>query len=291
MYKTGLLCITAGIVLGSCAAPEILLFTYAYNRPDFIEIQYKTFKKFLKDDYEFVVFNDAPELAMEQNITAMCERYGIRCIRIPQSIHSKPYLKRWPQEDYQHPTVRNCNVVMYSLNEVGFKHEGIVAIFDSDIFLVKEFSIKEYMQGYTLAGLVSGEVYSYLWIGLAFMDMRIMPNKTSIDFNCGRVFDYPVDAGGHTHYYLQSNPSISVKKMNHINTEFLQDKDSQEIDKYFSDDVTRQFLKKGPQNIDFLIDTRFLHYRSGTNWNRKSAAYHEQKTRLFNDYIAELLNS
>jgi len=38
---------------------KVLVLTCAFNRPDFIELQYKTFKAFLNDDYEFVVFNDA----------------------------------------------------------------------------------------------------------------------------------------------------------------------------------------------------------------------------------------
>ena len=40
--------------------PQILICTFAYNRPDFIEIQYLTFKKFLMDDFKLVVFNDFP---------------------------------------------------------------------------------------------------------------------------------------------------------------------------------------------------------------------------------------
>jgi hypothetical protein len=82
---------------------KILLFTYSYNRPDFIKIQCKTFKKFLEDDYEFVVFNDARDQNMEQKINQTCTRYGIRCIRIPQEIHDRPYLQRWPGEDYNYP--------------------------------------------------------------------------------------------------------------------------------------------------------------------------------------------
>ena len=40
---------------------KVLIFTYSYNKPEFIELQYKTFKKFLLDDHELIVFNDAIE--------------------------------------------------------------------------------------------------------------------------------------------------------------------------------------------------------------------------------------
>jgi len=57
---------------------KVLIFTYAYNRPDFVEIQHKTFQKFLEDEYEFVVFNDAVDASIYHQIHAICSRYKIR---------------------------------------------------------------------------------------------------------------------------------------------------------------------------------------------------------------------
>ena len=45
------LLLVLGINFPIMSEEKILIFTYRYNRPDFIEIQHKTFKKFLKDDY------------------------------------------------------------------------------------------------------------------------------------------------------------------------------------------------------------------------------------------------
>ncbi|HDY88300.1 MAG TPA: hypothetical protein ENH82_09350 [bacterium] len=260
------------IVLQGFAA-DVLLFTYAYNRPDFIEIQYKTFKKFLKDDYEFIVFNDARDRGMEQRINNTCKQFGIRCIRIPQEIHERPYLKRWPGESKQAPAVRNCNVVMYSLNEVGFKHDGIVALFDSDLFLVRDFSISEYTKGYDLAGLPQPRPeITYLWIGLAFLDMRSMPNKTTIDFNCGRVGNQPVDAGGHTHYYLKNNPQLRV--------DFF--------DKNFMKGF--HFIDGQTRSVNLEDGNVFLHYYAGTNWTNYAASYHNHKTIVLNQFIDRILS-
>ncbi len=257
----------------SCAAPEVLIFTYAYNRPDFIEIQYKTFKKFLKDDYEFIVFNDAVDAAMEQNIIAMCTKYGIRCIRIPQSIHAKPYLRRWQGENYQDPAVRNSNVVMYSLNEIGFKHDGLVVLLDSDMFLIRNFSIKEYMHTYDLAGLEQPRPgVIYLWIGLAFLDMRTMPNRHTIDFNCGLVGSQPVDAGGQTYYYLQNNPTAKVR--------------------FFEEGFIHNFhfVLGKTRHIPIVDENIFFHYYAGTNWTRWSQEYHTEKTKCLNSVLTDMLN-
>ena len=202
---------------------KIYLFTYAYNQPDFIEIQYKTFKKFLKDDYEFIVFNDASEAEMASQIVAMCQKYDIRCIPIPQEIHEIPYLDR-PKESnlakYNWPNVRNCNVVQYSLDMIGIYHDDIVALFDSDLFLIKEFSIRAFMKKNNIAAVMRPcydqwwkhtcnefhpgiEPFNYMWIGLAFLNMPLLEDRAAINFNCGFVHDtIKVDSGGYTHYYL-----------------------------------------------------------------------------------------
>ncbi len=273
----------------SCINAEILLFTYSYNRPDFIEIQYKTFKKFLKDDYKFIVFNDARDRGMEQQINAMCSRYGIACIRIPQEIHERPYLKRWPGESKHAPAVRNCNVVQYSLNEVGFKHDDIVALFDSDMFLVKDFSIRNYLADYDLAGIKQG--IGYLWIGLTFLDMRTMPNRSSLNFNCGRVDNVPVDAGGHTYCYLRDNLAVRGRYFAQcIVRPDIQNEQLLAEHKFNKKDI--KFIMGCPYgiNIEYMLDNNFLHYRGGTNWDNKSASYHNNKTLLLNTYMNDLLS-
>ena len=36
----------------------IKIYTYSHNRPDFIEPQFNSIKKHVKDDFEFIVFNN-----------------------------------------------------------------------------------------------------------------------------------------------------------------------------------------------------------------------------------------
>ncbi len=213
------------LLLAACSShAKVLIFTCAFNRPDFIEIQHKTFQKFIEDDYEFVVFNDASNHNAEQHIKNMCDKYDIECIRIPPEIHNKPYLPRWPGENYHAPAVRNVNAVMYSLNTRGFDHDDILVMLESDVFLVKPINISQLMQHYDIAGRFItpskrigwiGEI-TYLWHGLAFLNLKTMPNKRTITFNCGRVDNTPVDAGGQSYYYLRNNPEIKLFSFDHV---------------------------------------------------------------------------
>lgn len=287
---------------------KVLIFTYSYNRPEFIEMQFKSFKKFLKDDFEFVVFNDAVEEELCKKIEKVCNTYAIQCIRIPQEIHSRPYLERPASgfhSGYNYPSTRNSNVVQYSLDILGFNHNDILLLLDSDIFLVQKFSIREYLKNYDLAGCKvpcystypphnclkdhpTIKPFHYLWIGFVAMNMRTMPNKKTINFNCGVVFDnIRIDAGGYTCYYLANNKNAKVKNVNRNRLSSLICKTCKRnifSKKYITCKHNTQILKQEKfQNHvikfaqthpvaqarwdrcpEFLIDGAFVHYRSGS---------------------------
>jgi hypothetical protein len=309
MYK--FLIIFCGILFHyGLFAEKVLVITSAYNRPDFIEIQYNTFKKFLQDDYEFIVFNDANNLSLQQAIQNKCADLGIQCINIPQYIHDQPYLERWPNEGLHDPAVRNANVVQYALNNFGYKHKGIVAIIDSDMFLIKPFSIEDFLNGYDMAGVAQSSsknerAVSYLWIGIAFLNMEKLPEKKLINFNCGQIEEIPVDAGGYMHYYLQKYPELKIKYFgpfyppdlycpacrNAKSTQLVCNHNGEELRRYGLGNDLINALHSGLENIEFFIHGAFFHYRGGTNWDHQTKEYHERKTRLFNEAIKNLLNS
>lgn len=102
---------------------KVLIITTACNRPDFIELQDKHFKRFLKDDYEFVVFSDAPTNYLHKKMEETCQSLGIKCVRVPPSNH---YCML--------PSCRNATAILTALNEMGFAHDDLVAVVDSDLF-------------------------------------------------------------------------------------------------------------------------------------------------------------
>lgn len=285
---------------------KVLIITSAYNRPDFVEIQHKTFQKFLEDEYELVVFNDSRDLNLKQDIENTCKRLNIKCINVPQEIHKLPYLYRLPREDINAPSVRNANVVQYGLNQVGFSHQGIVVVIDADLFLVKPFSFKKYLDGFQLAGVPQSRKSEnfradYLWIGIAFLDMRTLVDKEEINFNCGEVHGIPVDAGGYTHHYLEKHPQVALRLFGPSQSENLVcaackghegvcTHNTQMLQESGYDPFQIAFLQEANQGVEFFINGTFFHYRSGSNWNRKSQEYHDKKTESFNRYIYKILN-
>lgn len=281
---------------------HVLVMTHSHNRPDFIKIQHDCFKKFLRDKYEFVVFNDARSHEVSKEIKATCKTLGLRCIRIPQEIHDRAYLKRESYETFNNANTRCANVVQYSLNTMGFDHDGLVVIIDSDMFLVKDFSIEKYLKDFAMAGVrqSNGHV-SFFWNGLVFFNMNRLPDKKSINFNCGNVEGKPTDVGGYLHYYLQAHPNLPLCNIDCIHTTALLCESCKQMqDSACSHNLellnslqfntrTIQLVHDGIHNVEFLANRAFLHYRGGTNWDHKSSEYHQRKTNLFNEYMRDIL--
>ena len=199
---------------------KVLILTHAYNKPEFIIWQYKTFKKFLKDEYELIVFNDAPNLRYFEGIQTICDELQITSIDVPQKIHQHPYyLPR--EEGVMGPSAECAETIQYMLATVGFSYPGVVAIVDSDMFLIQEFSIENFMRGYQLAAYPwrlknnQNEVV-YLLPNLMFFDMRTLPDKETLNFNLGTVEGVRCDTGGHTYYYLSKHPDLKWRKTNFV---------------------------------------------------------------------------
>lgn len=296
---------------------KVLIITHAFNRPDFIEMQNRTFKHLLEDDYEYVVFNDANTQANCVAIEQMCERQGVRCIRIPQEIHDRPYHKRAPDEPYHRNNIRHVNGVQYSLDVLGFKHDGIVFILDSDMFITRRISIEKYVGNNDIVAVFRGAEFlrgpqagkgglSYLWPGLCILNMKQLPEKEKLNFNCGWVEGAHTDSGGHTYYYLQAHPELKRRDVTEIFSYRLFGADrfarlpadtktpvNEKIAKFKEMGFIEpeiNFLLKLPHTISFLLDNHILHFRAGTNYDNQSAHYENLKMQQINDFINEVLS-
>ena len=297
---------------------KVLIFTYAFNRPDFIEIQHKTFETFIEDDYEFIVFSDANDEQTALDIKTMCAQLKLRHIPIPQEIHDRPYLPRIHGEKKDNIAVRNVTAVMYSLDLMGFNHNDILVLLDSDVFLVKPINIAALMDEYDIAGRFlspnereskEGKL-SYLWHGMAFLNLKTMPHKRGLSFNCGRIGATSVDAGGYSHYYLRQNRHLALLQFDHLfsnevkcsqceeqreptcrhNTEVLQAAGLDKNQITFLHTIHNgEADGSGFRSVEFFHNNTFLHYRAGTNWEGEQEEYHRQKTEALNVYIQTIL--
>jgi hypothetical protein len=274
------------IAIHSFAQDKILIITHAFNRPDFIELQAKTFKAFLEDDYEFVVFNDARDEKIRKEIKTVCHNLNLPCREIPSTIH----------HNRERPSERTSDSIQYSLEVLGFEHDGIVFVIDSDMFLLKSFSISRFLKGCDLYGCIQyrPQNVTYIWNGLVFMDMRTMPNRKTINFDCGKVNGEPVDSGGQIHHYLKNNPSLQWKHYSNTHIDTLP-RDRNALHSLGYNDLFADFILSlnphDPYPMEFHVEDYFLHYRAGGNWTHESIAYHNARTMHLRNFINALIKN
>ncbi len=294
------------------ADEPLLIITHAFNRPDFIPLQAKCFKKFIQDDYRFVVFSDANNEAMAKNIEDACISCKVEHIRVPQEIHTRPYLPRQGSGNLNIANIRHADCVQYSLDILGFDHQGYVLVLDSDMFFIRPVSFNKYMEDcevLCMEGHVAPGLIHYICPAFMVLAMQRLPEKRSLNFNCGKVKGYNVDSGGYSHYYLHKY----IRELNVIRSKpvdillprqlFLADQFAPvhlanvdaprdvKIQKYkelgFNEKEISFFLKR-PYSMITLLDNQVLHYQAGSNYNNKSAEEVKNKTQILVDFIDDI---
>lgn len=284
-------------------------------------MQKNAFDKFVRDEFDFIVFSDAPTEIVHADIANVCAKNNVKCIRIPQKIHEEPfYLSLNMPELYSNHTtpsnVRHVHAVQYSLDKYGFDHDGPVVLIDNEMFFVRPIDILQFMQSCDIATYMKesanerGQTIGYCCPALTFLNMSTMPEKRTINFNCGWVNGCSADSGGFTHYYIKAHPDLRMKyieslyggqiycpdrffpqnnKINNISVE-------QKLKYWNSKGFNKKeinFLLQNPDTIQFFMcgDNCWLfHYRGGTNYEKLPANYHELKKKLINAYLDDILS-
>lgn len=202
------------------AFAKVRILTFHCNNPDFVELQYKGLSKFLLDDFELIVFNDAKTEEMADEIEEACQNNQIQCIRFRPEWHLtdplNTYLKQrledpstigwwgWNsstsiEELANHPSIRHSHVIQYALDHFGYDHDDIIVIMDGDNFLLKPFSIRELLSNKDIVGfhqrgdelakqrlqgvMTAPKGGEMLWVVFIAFDPRKLPDVRDVRFH------------------------------------------------------------------------------------------------------------
>lgn len=249
----------------------IQIFTSVVNRPDFINLQDKLFQKFLKNYYSFHVVDDSIDENISSQFKEICELRNIKYYKTPKTL------------EHSDPSTKVGNTIQWAFDEI-VKTEclsDIVFWTDSDMFLIDEFDIQEYMSDCVIAGLPQIRKHiKYMWNGLMFFNMpKLLELDSDIRFNIDIIDGECLDTGGETYWYFKRN-----------NLE-LKETDVQYPSKYNDIEIQNKEVTKG-YNFELHLDQKFLHYRAASNWHsnwRGSEDPLKEKTEIFNKIIDNIL--
>lgn len=281
---------------------KVLIMTSAYNRPEFIEWQYKTFKKFLLDDYEYVVVNDAEDAKLCAKIEKQCQKFGITILRVPQEECHKNLQKgvrHWENafnfpEKWYRVNFREGEVVQYAFDQLGFKHDDLVMMIDSDVFLIKPLSIRELMGDH--------HIYSQIWNPeLMIFNMPKLPHKNAMIFHSGFVGSKWVDLCDFLHIYIRCHDDLKIKAQERHFVHELGQLPESALSAMGYDVKQIGFMHKYVNTINTygvnnsldqvqFFEKSFLNYCHGSNWGGwHSKGQTRAKTGLLREYIESVV--
>lgn len=276
----------------------VLILTHAFNKPEFIWWQEASLRKFLKDDYTFIIFNDAPNQDLYDKINQVCQELNITCIDVPQEIHDykNPYLPAlMPRHPLGDPSAECAETIQYMLDTIGFKHPGITVILDSDMFPIREVSIEALLENYEVAAHPQyrqgkNEFINYFLPNLIFFNMETLQDKYSINFNLGIIDDVCVDTGGYTYFYIKEHPSLKWLRTNCVYT--LHENSPKDILDYFqSHPKMYQLMTEKKYDFEFYADYTFIHFRAGSNWSHIDKNSYLNKLNCFFEGLSDILGN
>ena len=271
------------------------IFTSVVNRPDFVETQYRLFKTFLKDEeWQFNVVDDSMEESITEEFKSVCDIYGIKYYRKPQN----------PNKKFDNPLAgarHATETIQWTYDTIiKEKHDEDMVLFcDSDMFLLDEFSIEEYIKDEVIAGAlqVRGPI-EYIWNGIMFFNMsEITKIGPDLNFSDGDVEGNMTDIGGHLYYWFLEN-NVKFKNVNEGGT--TPDDCAEYPDEYnginliFDNNDDMWTKTEGGFRFELHLENKFLHYRAGTNWHTQSSWKTKEdpirkKAEVFNQIIKDFI--
>ncbi len=301
------------LVLSAVSCPliaKIRILTFHFNKPEFLELQCKTLDKFMKDEYELIVFNDAVDPQIERKIEEVCKRYKIQYVRYEQQWHETDPLNDYiytllQRQDLIHShvsffgarkdiarnsTLRHSHVIQYALDHFGYDHDDIVVILDGDCFPIRPISLREWFKDHQIIGInrrIEAEDIEYLWVPFVAFDITKLPNKRELKFHPDMINGYFHDTGSHVYHYLNNHPEVSVRRFSGYSSTVFHGYSIIEMRDFGFNFKEALFAQKlpWPLCVEFQMENCFLHFGASSFGLEGD----DVKSRYVVDFLNEIL--
>lgn len=150
------------------------------NNPTFIDLQFKSFQKYINIPYEYIVFNDGKDfpdvvnndIPNKADIREKCASLNIRCIDLDNDHHRVQ----------TRPSNRHGDSLRVML-EFMKKNKGEYLIIDGDMFLIDHLNIDKY-RNRPCACVIQQREIVYMWPNLLYIDLCKIDNIDELRLGC-----------------------------------------------------------------------------------------------------------
>lgn len=247
----------------------VIIYAFYPNRQEFMPVQARCFRRFLRDDYELRIVNSATSESVRADIAATAGDLSLQSLNVPSPDSSLP------------PSHTHSQLIHEVLRNQPTPPPGsIICLIDSDMFLLRDFSFHDFLDGYALAGRKDrrGNVRYLVGSGILAINTALAPSVTDLDFTPACIDGVHTDTGGGLYHYLANHPAAKVRgfaysgKVNTRNGNHacLPDQFRSRYDDGFAIEIWEH---------------AFLHYLSGSNWDKRRGDFHERKWSYVNGIV------
>lgn len=250
---------------------KVKIYTWADKTPELLYKQYETIKKFVKDpEWEFIVFNNVPffKFDRQKEIKKFCKENNVKCLNVAfrTFVSGASYITAYGINYGFHRYFR-------------WEKDTIHVLIDSDMFLTHDISFNEYLGDNDICGIHQhrGGV-EFLWNGILIFRGAKLPDKNYFSMSIYKTKTQRTDTGGKLFKWLLRNPDLKIRYIKHT-FHIKGDRKAVLPERFranYDDEYSIQAIE------DFI-----LHYRAGSNWQKKGLDFITAKR----DYFFPLLNA
>ncbi len=298
----------------------LYIYTVCYNTPEYIEPQFKLLKKFIKNDFEYLVFNNTMTNSVINNknkennllLQKVCNKYNIKTIDLPRQIF---------QKFHDNDASGRAGTAINAANSFLFSNYSLESTFfliDSDAFLLNDFDVEKFMNNKSLSGRIQfrkGKNFTvkYITNHIVIYKPSYFDKSFKIYFSflpCN-IDSASCDCGGNIHYIfnklddskfinwenklfskfgnIKQQRGTAPDSKKDFNIEALTSINNSKLKNYILQDTS--ILKKEFPFCEILENTNnntiFLHMRAGTNWINYNI---ENRNKILFTFLNESIN-
>jgi hypothetical protein len=274
---------------------KVHIFTYAHKRPDFIELQYESIKKHVKNDFEYVIFNNAVDNDSQRaEISEICKRLGIRCVNIELSedlMHHGGEIN-FNGRNYVNPNIACSYPLVWTFAKHLSDEEEVLCLLDSDMFfvsdidLIKELGDNDLIYTPQWRKPIDNEwTIHYIATGLIILNLKQSPVLRNIDWHPGMVEGHNLDVGGRTTWLLKDNPQLKKRTVSEFSIREIFDHESgKRVHLILDYSMNYELIISGDKLID-LKRTGGHGFSEGFIFPNNKSFPHETEKEDYNQYL------
>lgn len=235
---------------------NVIFFIPYYNNSHFLDIQIKSFSKYLLNcNWKICVVDDSTEQTInvisnqKETIQECCSKYQDHIIyfKFPQELHSSTNVT------IKHQTI--LNYIIQKMSPYFMDEYDYMSLLDADMCFIDFFDVNTELENYDIIApkriqwlsniqISDSPIFEFIWVHCCFFNLKTMPNLTTMNMNS--ILNTTTDTGAMILEYIHNNPQYKIK--------FLPLSSGAEcIEKLY--------------DFEFFWNTKIIHFGSGSLWN------------------------